>query len=251
MRFSILLSFLAIGMLALSSCQKENIDDLDIKEDENTPDSVAVNCDDLSLVFDFNPANNSLTVVPDGGTPPYSYEWSTGETTESIQVNASGVYSVTITDSEACEGTAEYTYTSDPCALFVGIDFNYDLNNDELTASPLGGEAPFMYQWSTGDLGPTITTIPGSTYSVTITDSNGCALEAEYVPNSGPCMDAEIQYNPANASLTAVAMGAAPYIYMWSTGENTQSISPVNPGDEYWVIISDAGDCVVVVLFEW
>jgi hypothetical protein len=58
--------------------------------------------------------SQQFCVVPSGGTPPFTYLWSTGETTECITVGAVGTYSVTVTDANDCEGICQATLTMKP-----------------------------------------------------------------------------------------------------------------------------------------
>ena len=55
-----------------------------------------------NFLMDWEENNFTITVYATGGTAPYSYQWSTGETTDVITVNAPGLYMITITDSTGC-----------------------------------------------------------------------------------------------------------------------------------------------------
>lgn len=99
------LAFLAICLFAFSSCTKEDIDTTTTTDDEN-PVEVVV-CDGFSLLLADNEGTISAEVTE--GTAPYTFAWSTDESTDAITVDESGTYSLTVTDAEGCDTTSEIT----------------------------------------------------------------------------------------------------------------------------------------------
>ncbi len=240
--------------VTLGSCGDSD----DVVLEVNPALSVAV--DDKSICLG---ESIELTAVPSGGTAPYSYLWSTGETTQSITVAPGSTtnYSVTVTDAftsstgDDCTAADDATVTVNP-ALSVSVDDKSICLGEsiELTAVPSGGTAPYSYLWSTGETTQSITVAPGSTtnYSVTVTD----AFTSSTGDDCTAADDATVTVNPAlsvavddksiclgeSIELTAVPSGGtAPYSYLWSTGETTQSIT-VAPGSttNYSVTVTDA-----------
>lgn len=123
-----------------------------------------------------------------GGTFPFTYEWSTNETTNTIEVSDAGTYTATITDSNGCTAVATFDYnpSNDPCAGFVvDIDVSPDslANNGTyiLNAYPEGGTAPFSYIWNNGSTDVILYEISTGTYGVSVTDANGCIGADEVV----------------------------------------------------------------------
>ena len=113
-----------------------------------------------------------------GGTAPYTYVWNNSATTDYITGLAAGTYSVTVTDANGCTDTASVTVT-EPTGLVASgtVDSNVSCNgstNGGATASATGGTAPYSYNWSNGATTASITGVPAGTYTVTVTDSNGC-----------------------------------------------------------------------------
>lgn len=53
--------------------------------------------------------DGSINITVNGGTPPYTFAWNTGATTEDINSLPAGVYTVTITDAEGCQKTLSFT----------------------------------------------------------------------------------------------------------------------------------------------
>ena len=137
-----------------------------------------------------NGQTSILTASASGGTPPYAYEWSTGESTQSISVSPSEntTYGVTVVDSDGCEvGDNVTTILQDcngDCNLTVDAGEDQQICNEEtaiLTVSASGGTPPYAYEWSIGESTQSIAVSPSenTTYSVTVVDSEGCIVTAE------------------------------------------------------------------------
>lgn len=126
--------------------------------------------------------NGSISTVVSGGTSPYGYNWSGTGGFTSAQQNptvATGSYNVTVTDANGCTETGSVGVNApDPFTISV-IAINPNCIGDStgaVTASSTGGEAPLTYVWSTGQSGtaPYVEKLKKGTYSVTVTDANGC-----------------------------------------------------------------------------
>lgn len=124
-----------------------------------------------------NGANNGeATGIPSGGTPPYTYLWSTGKTTQTITGLSVGTYKLTVTDKDGQTASAQAAITQ-PAALSVALNsgnltcIKTDLN---IKATVSGGTAGYTYLWSTSETTQQITVDAPGTYSVTVTDANEC-----------------------------------------------------------------------------
>ncbi|MBI1193652.1 MAG: T9SS type A sorting domain-containing protein [Bacteroidetes bacterium] len=118
----------------------------------------------------------AFTVVPSGGTAPYTYLWNTGATTANLSALAGGVYTVTVTDANGCSATAEKTI-GEPEPLVVTlepVDSDFGANNGKINAVVSGGRAPYTYLWSDGQTTKRAIDLAPGVYSVTVTDSAGC-----------------------------------------------------------------------------
>lgn len=101
-----------------------------------------------------------------------SYEWSTGDSTQEIQLNAGGDFNVTVTDADGCTGEAAYTVL-ESTALSATIEGELELCENETTV--LSETTPLMdHMWSDGSTNASLIVSEGGIYTVTITDSNGC-----------------------------------------------------------------------------
>jgi hypothetical protein len=121
----------------------------------------------------------SLTVEVEGGTPPYRFEWNTGDETQSIQNVAAGQYLVYVTDSKGCDVIAQATvYIPD------GLDVEGTVNdplcfqgtNGSIELQVVGGVAPYTYQWSTGATSRNLTNVGAGNYTVRVTDQGNCSF---------------------------------------------------------------------------
>ena len=122
--------------------------------------------------------DGSIFLTLSGGIPPYSVEWSTGDTTQSITGLAAGVYSYTVMDSISCAVIDSFTIVEpDPItADAVVVDESGAGNADgSIELTPAGGTPPYSFLWSTGDDTQNISGLSGGQYTVTITDDNGCS----------------------------------------------------------------------------
>jgi len=176
-----------------------------------------------------------------------SYLWSTGETTQTIVVSASGVYSVSVTNGNSCEGTsANLTVTVNelpqPTVSIQGDLAFCDGSDVTLSSSTASG-----YLWSNGETTQSISVTGSGSFWVTVTDANGCVANSDTVmttvfPTPNPTITADgptIFCDGDSVVLTA----SSAVLYSWSTGESTQSITVFQLGS-YSVTITDANDCV-------
>ncbi len=189
-----------------------------------------------------------------GGTMPYAYGWSTGDTTSSIAGVAAGTYSITITDANGCIAVSSATVT-EPAALVASsmVDNNISCNglsDGGGTSSAVGGTMPYTYAWSNSDTTSSITGVMAGTYSVTITDANGCT-DSTSITITEPAalvassiVDNNISCNGLSdgGGTSSAVGGTMPYTYAWSNSDTTSSITGVMAGT-YSVTITDANGC--------
>lgn len=116
-------------------------------------------------------SNGIANVSVSGGTPPYSYSWSSGEGYNPIETKAAGTYSVTITDFSGRMVIADVVIPQPPV-----FDIGIFPSGSQLVASAVGGTGPLRYSWSNGIDGQIITA-PIGEITVTVTDSYGCSAQ--------------------------------------------------------------------------
>ncbi len=217
----------------------------------NQPPAFALNGEVVAVAC--NGGNTgSVDLTVEGATPPYRYVWSNGATTQDVSGLASGSYSVTVTDANNCTESTTFNL-SQPGGLSViasGIPvlcFGGATGSASITAS--GGTVPYQYQWSTGAVTSAINSVSAGSYSVVVSDRNGCSFSQNIVVSQPNVLTASFVANPivcvgastGRLSLTASG-GASPYHYLWSNGRTTASIDNLSSGG-YAVILTDANGC--------
>ncbi|WP_226065731.1 T9SS type A sorting domain-containing protein [Kaistella polysaccharea] len=193
---------------------------------------------------------STVTVTPSGGTPEYYYLWNDAakSTTASVSLGA-GTYSVVITDDNGCSITEDVIITQ-PDLLSAKLHSTEILcNGGNSTASVTitGGTAPYTYAWSNDGTGETSVYVAGS-YSVTITDDNGCTATANGTIIQPDLLTLKLS-TPAlvcgngttNVSVT-VQGGTPEYKYLWSDGSTGSSA--MLPSGKFTVTVTDKNGCI-------
>ncbi len=111
--------------------------------------------------------------------PSYSYEWSNGETTPTIEVSQPATYTVTVSK-DGCSGTAKFTVNESPNPEFEILGEDIVCGN-LATLSPDKDFAEYL--WSTDEVTKEIEVTEAGTYSLTVTDENGCSSTEEFTVN--------------------------------------------------------------------
>ncbi len=132
----------------------------------------------LSNILCFGQNNGTATVGVSGGAAPFTYLWSNGATTASVTTLAAGEYTVQITDGNGCQTIGAVTIAQ-PTSLQAGITsiVNAICPNEPtgtIDLSNTGGTAPYFYVWSNGANTQDLINVVAGSYSVVVTDANGC-----------------------------------------------------------------------------
>jgi hypothetical protein len=108
--------------------------------------------------------------------PPYTYQWSTGATTSSLNNLGQGTYNLTITDGNNCTHERSFYVAVKTPAIWGGYALpSCPLRTDgAITPNFVGGTAPYTFQWSNGKTTQNINNLSVGSYKLTITDANGC-----------------------------------------------------------------------------
>jgi hypothetical protein len=128
------------------------------------------------------------------GQAPFTYDWNTSpsQSTEIATGLCGGSYSVLVTDSLGCTGTATVTLT-EPSQLFISSSIIGDAtcvgcNDGSITVNPIGGTLPYSYSWSNGSTTQTVSNLIVGTYTLCIDDASGCQFCDTFIvdePNTG------------------------------------------------------------------
>jgi len=241
--------------------------------------ALTVNAGNAHTICNAQPDTLGGTPTAAGGTTPYNYNWSGGASSVSnpiVTPSATTTYVLTVTDKNSCSATSSVTINVNPTPT-ASAGNNVTLPNCSPTGVQIGGNttasggggAPFTYSWSPNtDLSSSTASNPivqglnnSTTYTVVVTDKNGCTASAQATVNvvtNSP--SASISANSATAwcagsggsvLLTAnVTGGTSPLTYAWSgsnlSANNTPSVT-ANPGTPnvypYVVTVTDGFNC--------
>ncbi len=185
--------------------------------------------------------NTSTTLALVPGSYP-DIRWSTGGTQPEETFDATGEYSVEVTDTNGCIGS--YTFQVEELGP-TPVDISGDsLICDGATATLDAGPGYSSYSWSTGAGANAISVSSGGSYTVTVTNGLGCEGYDTLAVRIQPLPEvtlADTMILCAGNSLTLDA-GSGPYVYNWSGGQNTPSILIDAPG-HYEVEVTDTVGC--------
>lgn len=203
--------------------------------------------------------NGSATIAPSGGTPGYTYAWSpSGGNAATASSLIAGNYTCTVTDTNGCTGTQSITVT-EPQPLAVTLTTTGALCNGscngQVSTVTTGGTTPYGYNWSSGCATASCTNLCAGSYSVQITDNNGCTISdsttvAEPAPLvvSATPVDAHCNQSDGSASASSIG-GTGAAAYTWLPGNSTGSNLPNIPAGTYSVVATDANGCTDTAAF--
>jgi SprB repeat/Secretion system C-terminal sorting domain len=192
-------------------------------------------------------ANGFIWVAPTGAQGAVAYQWSNYGLANNIAGLTAGTYTVTATDAAGCSVTKVYTITGGGSLMANCSGVNATTaNNGSVSVSVSGGVAPYTYLWSNGIPTSSVSNLAPGTYSVIVTDANGCVTTCMVTITGVVITPLTVDATGTNAtsgsngSATATtAGGTGPYTYLWSNGATTQTITGLAPGT-YTVTVTDA-----------
>ncbi|MBK8564064.1 MAG: gliding motility-associated C-terminal domain-containing protein [Saprospiraceae bacterium] len=187
------------------------------------------------------PCPGGIVTLLETTGPFISYLWSNGGTSFSNPVSTAGTYSVTVTNSSNCTGTAmaEVVYSTNPAPSITATSGNCG------SITFLSASAGEFYSWSTGDNTQAITVATPGTYTVTVTNTEGCIGTASAVvtPTSGNAAVAASGPPSFCASSAAILTASQGFTsYAWSNG-TTGISTQVTATGTYTVTATDATGC--------
>ncbi|MBE8728306.1 T9SS type A sorting domain-containing protein [Flavobacterium hungaricum] len=226
----------------------------------NQPTGISANPSQVNVSCNGG-ANGSATVAPTGGAGSYTYLWSNGATTASINGLSAGVYDVTITDGSSCPVLQSFTIDQ-PAVLIAseGSKTNVSCNggaNGTATAAVTGGVTPYSYSWSpAGGSGATASGLAAGTYTVTVTDGNGCTATESFTITEPAAFtvsrtqtDVTCFGNATGSAAVTVSGATAPYTYFWAPTGGTAAAATGLAAGTYTVTITDNNLCQTTETF--
>lgn len=200
-----------------------------------------------------NGETSVITATADGGTAPYSYSLGTGQsqTANTFTVPA-GTYTVVVTDANGCQQSATITIT-EPDALALTLTSTPVLcfgGSSTITATATGGTAPYTYASSGVVMTGNTIMVPAGTYTVHVTDANGCNAVATITITEPEELSLTLSVDPilcngGTATVTAnTTGGTAPYTYAADGGAyQSSNVFDLTAGG-HLITVQDANGCL-------
>ncbi|MBC7776840.1 MAG: HYR domain-containing protein [Phycisphaerae bacterium] len=180
--------------------------------------------------------NGSATVEATGGTPPYTYAWTGGQTTQTAINLTAGTYTVSVTSAGGGSPATASTTLTQPSVMTLSTSVMGSvtcITSATATATAGGGTPGYTYLWSDGQTDKTATFDQTGTYTIIATDANGCTKASSAIitgntilpiANAGPsgvitCTTPQLQLNGAGSSTG----GNITYLWTASNGGNIVS----------------------------
>ena len=207
----------------------------------------------------FGAIDGTATVYASGGTFPYQYQWDDPmiQAVQKALMLPAGIYTVTVTDRNGCSAQTAVTVTS-PTEIMV----NFTNVSGEIcagdcmgqaTVNASGGVGGYQFDWEDNNIPPGVQTVMNlceGSYTVTITDDNGCTKVNQVAVDTATVIDVQftgISPSCANAQdgsiTTQISGGSLPYNYLWSNGSSTSDLQNLACG-QYSLSLTDGVGCV-------
>ncbi|MEZ5038880.1 MAG: T9SS type A sorting domain-containing protein [Saprospiraceae bacterium] len=219
--------------------------------------------DQLNAQIEIGPASKcictegspgKIELVSEGTAGPFTFVWDGPESFSSTDQNLEnlyvpGLYSVTVTNAHACE-----VYLQIELESCEGINDIYlapqsphcnDPGSGSISLEVSGGAAPLSYAWSTGATTQNLSGLSIGTYSVTVTDNNGCTWSEALILAPAEPLDIVgfnvCEVNGEGLLEPEVTGGVPPLAFLWSTGASTEEL--VADAGTYSLTVTDIGGC--------
>lgn len=184
------------------------------------------------------------------GDAPYTYEWSTGETTDNITIHINGLYGVEIADANGCKFYSEsefITYNSITTQSEINHISCHNMYNGSISVVASGGDSLYTYAWSNGDLTNVVTNLAPGYHQISIKDQSDCIVTEDFIINQPEPIITSLSYiQPTESTFGSIDIevmgGTAPYTYNWNHGESSEDLMNI-VADFYEVGVTDANGC--------
>ncbi len=193
--------------------------------------------------------NGAITASATGGNGIYTFQWNTNpvQHTAAISGLGAGTYIVTVSSTGACTTTSGFTITSPPAITTSVTTTNAVCNNNNGSASVTagGGTAPYQYLWSNGATTAATNALAPGTYSVTVTDDDGCHVSQGNIAIANIAKTVPLSLGNDTILCPGQLLVLQPGTfsgYLWHDNSNGSSFLVTGAG-KYWVRVTDADGC--------
>lgn len=216
------------------------------------PDLLAASIQKTDVICLENTDGTAQAVVI-GGTAPYAFSWSNGQTTAGLTGLGVGNFELTVTDANGCTATASTSIVSTSnlsLSLTATAADCFNSNDGAIASLVNGGTAPVTYLWNTGATATSLSGLVVGQYSLTITDGNGCTATSTAFVTSPPELVATAvvttpisTFGGNNGAVSIfTAGGVSPYDYEWANGSSQGTLTNLAAGT-YQVTVTDGNGC--------
>jgi len=202
--------------------------------------------------------------VGNGSNFEYNWTTSTGniqkdEKTATPTVNQSGTYNLEVTNTDNGCKTVQSVEVFEAAKPIASIDIVQNIlcfgdQNGSLKADAFSGKAPYTYSWSTGGTDKNLTNVKAGTYTVEVTDDNGCIVKSEIKLENPPQLELKVDKyvddsSNGNGSIDVTPQGGTGILtYTWYKNgvpfASTEDISGLTEG-VYKLVVKDANGCTI------
>ncbi|MEN0002967.1 MAG: gliding motility-associated C-terminal domain-containing protein [Bacteroidota bacterium] len=208
-------------------------------------------------------ADGALQINVENGIWPYTYFLEGQEVPDSILTGlGAGTYMFTVVDAVGCSQNVTFSLAEPDSLqldLFAQAVSCSDSSDGSVSSAATGGTPPYTYAWAHDPniATPTLQNVPAGTYTLTLTDLNGCTIVESIEVDAPIPTTATLELTPTTchdsadgtATLVDVINGTPPYTYLWENGQ-TDSLTTMLAKGFHQVSIQDTNGCISVIDFE-
>jgi hypothetical protein len=197
----------------------------------------------VNIGSDITQCADASPILLDAQNAGSTYLWSDASTNQTITVSSTGIYSVVVTDVNGCMNADTMMATVNPVPVVdLGNNIIQCADAAAITLDAQNAGASFL--WNDGSTTETITVSTSGTYSVTVTDANGCmnysAMDLTVNPLPVVNLGNDVTQCGGTVTLDAGNQGSD---YLWSDSSNSQTITVFTTGN-YIAFVTDANGCM-------
>ncbi len=198
-------------------------------------------------------ANDGMISTSTTGGTSFTYMWSNMATTQNVSGLIPGTYNVTVTNEGGCTDTINNIMITEPAPVtttLVNVDsVTCNGGMDGMIDITPGGGTSYTYIWSNGSMMEDPSGLMAGTYSVTVTNQDGCtdsllnivveepiAISITSVPTGTLC------FGSADGKIDIIPSGGTTFSYLWSNNATTQNITGLTAGS-YDVTVTNQDNC--------
>lgn len=204
----------------------------------------------------YGESNGAIDITTSGGVLPYTFSWTTNQTTEDLANIPAGTYSLTITDANNCSFSINNISVTEPNALTItslsSTPATCGNNNGTTAVVVAGGTVAYNYTWNSNLAlnNSSLSNLAGGLYTIHISDAHGCITDSTITVAAPlpPSISASTFTNPlcfggtGSASVTVIN-GTSPINYAWSPNVSTTNTASNIVAGTYIVTVSDFYNC--------